>query len=46
MFMIVLPPIWEWFMPPVYGDWGMVDYCFPHINGNATNNATYYGEKT
>ena len=18
------PPIWEWFIPPIYGDWGMV----------------------
>ena len=26
------PPIWEWFIAPIYGDdWGIVYYCFNHI---------------
>ena len=26
-------PIWEWFIiPPIYGDLGMVYYCFTHIS--------------
>ena len=26
------PPIWEWFIPPIFGDdWGMVYYCFTYI---------------
>ena len=26
------PPIWGWFIAPIYGDdWGIVYYCFNHI---------------
>jgi hypothetical protein len=25
------PPIWEWFIPPLYGDLGMVYKCSTHV---------------
>ena len=25
------PPIWGWFIPPIFGDLGMVYYCFTNI---------------
>jgi hypothetical protein len=29
------PPIWKWFIPPVYGDdWRMIYFCFTNISGN------------
>ena len=33
------PPIWQWFVPPIYGDLGDgLWHCFLHINGDLVLN--------
>jgi hypothetical protein len=30
------PPVWEWLIPPIYDDLGMIYYCFTHITPLST----------
>jgi hypothetical protein len=40
--------MWEWYIPPIYGDLGVVYYCFTHIRCNDIkknlSKAQYFGK--